>query len=217
MKTCIKCNISQDFESFHRDKSRSDGIYPVCKSCKKEKAKVYYKQKSKRVLEQQKAYYQENKVFRAEYSKNYYSRNTEACKERVRRYKETNKKLLTKNRRAYEARRVRKDSLFKLKKKISSLFRNSFKNKGFSKSSKTAQLLGCSFEELQKHLKATFEMNYGLPFSWIDESLLHIDHIIPLAMAKTEEDLIKLNHYMNLQYLLAEDNLEKGDSLDWIL
>jgi len=59
-------------------------------------------------------------------------------------------------------------------------------------------------------LRGTFELNYGLPFNWVDTKLLHIDHIIPLVTAKTEEDVIKLNHYSNLQYLFAEDNLEKG-------
>lgn len=38
----------------------------------------------------------------------------------------------------------------------------------------------------------------------------HFDHIIPLASAKTEEELIKLNHYTNFQPLWAEDNLKKG-------
>ena len=91
----------------------------------------------------------------------------------------------------------------------------SFKLKGFKKTSKTAQILGCSFEEFHKHLKGTFEENYGIPFSQIDEKLLHIDHIIPLATAKTQEEVLKLNHYSNLQYLFAEDNLSKGASLEW--
>lgn len=46
---------------------------------------------------------------------------------------------------------------------------------------------------------------------------VHIDHIIPLATAKTEEDVIKLCHYTNLQLLKGEDNLSKGDKLDWKL
>ena len=38
----------------------------------------------------------------------------------------------------------------------------------------------------------------------------HLDHIIPLAIAKTEEEIIKLNHYTNFQPLWAIDNLKKG-------
>ena len=33
-----------------------------------------------------------------------------------------------------------------------------------------------------------------------------IDHIIPISMAKTEEDVIKLNHYSNLQPLCSKIN-----------
>ncbi len=38
----------------------------------------------------------------------------------------------------------------------------------------------------------------------------HIDHIIPLASAKTEEELKSLCHYTNLQPLWAKENLSKG-------
>ena len=33
-----------------------------------------------------------------------------------------------------------------------------------------------------------------------------IDHIIPLSSAETEEDVIKLNHYTNLQPLCSKLN-----------
>jgi hypothetical protein len=38
----------------------------------------------------------------------------------------------------------------------------------------------------------------------------HIDHIIPLATAKTEQDVYTLSHYTNLQPLWAKDNISKG-------
>jgi hypothetical protein len=46
--------------------------------------------------------------------------------------------------------------------------------------------------------------------SWENRRLWHIDHIIPLALAKNEDQLIKLNHYTNLRPLWAKDNLVKS-------
>lgn len=168
--------------AFYKDSSRSDGLSPVCKLCRKAISKTYYQENKQQIAKQQTQYYDENR-----------------------------KKIL-KKKAEYQKNRKLKDPLYKLSSNLRTLVKMSFINKGFSKSSKTAQILGCSFEEFQAHLRHTFEENYGIPFSWIDESLLHIDHIIPLCSAKTKEDLVKLNHYTNLQYLLADDNLEKGSS-----
>ncbi len=41
----------------------------------------------------------------------------------------------------------------------------------------------------------------------------HIDHIVPLSSAKTEEDVYKLCHYTNLQPLWSKDNMSKGSKL----
>ena len=45
--------------------------------------------------------------------------------------------------------------------------------------------------------------NYG-KFGW------HIDHIIPLDSANTEDEMYKLCHYTNLQPLWWSENLSKG-------
>ena len=37
-----------------------------------------------------------------------------------------------------------------------------------------------------------------------------IDHVVPLASAKTAEDMFALCYYTNLQPLWAKDNLRKG-------
>jgi hypothetical protein len=41
----------------------------------------------------------------------------------------------------------------------------------------------------------------------------HIDHIIPLASAKSEDELYKLSHYTNLQPLWWFENIAKSDKI----
>jgi hypothetical protein len=80
--------------------------------------------------------------------------------------------------------------------------------RGHSKSDSTINMLGCTIEELWKHLESKFKPgmtkeNHG---KW------HVDHIIPCAifdLSKPEEQ-IKCFHYTNLQPLWAIDNIRKG-------
>ncbi len=106
--------------------------------------------------------------------------------------------------------RLKTDALFKLKCNIRTIVRASLKRGFTKKSKKTEEIIGCSFHELKQHFESRFEPwmnweNYGryngeLNYGW------DIDHIIPLRTAKTEEELISLNHYTNLQPLCGYTN-----------
>jgi 5-methylcytosine-specific restriction endonuclease McrA len=73
-------------------------------------------------------------------------------------------------------------------------------------------LVGCDFKTLQQHLEETWRLNYGTVYNG---EPIHIDHKIPLACATTEDEVLRLSLYTNLQYLKPEDNLLKSDKLDW--
>ena len=49
--------------------------------------------------------------------------------------------------------------------------------------------------------------------SWNVIDNIHIDHIIPVSSAKNENEMILLNHYLNLQPLWAKENMSKGAKL----
>lgn len=78
-------------------------------------------------------------------------------------------------------------------------------NFGRLKSSKD----GCSPEFLKEHLERQFVEG----MTWENRNEWHIDHIIPLSSAKTEDELYELCHYTNLQPLWAEDNLKKSNKV----
>ena len=71
----------------------------------------------------------------------------------------------------------------------------------------------CGPDELLVHLLLSLEeeerVNYlSCPTDY------HVDHIVPLAIADTEEKVKELTHYSNLQLLLAVENLKKGKKYD---
>jgi hypothetical protein len=69
-----------------------------------------------------------------------------------------------------------------------------------SKKSSSEDMLGCSIKELMVYLKRCPNTNE------------HIDHICPCSQAQNEEELIRLQHYMNLRILDKTTNLSKSDS-----
>jgi hypothetical protein len=77
-------------------------------------------------------------------------------------------------------------------------------------------IIGCNPIELKNRLEFLFEDwmswdNYGYGKNkWV------IDHKIPLSSAKNIDDLYSLCHYTNLQPLSWEDNMKKGNKLNYI-
>jgi len=81
---------------------------------------------------------------------------------------------------------------------------------GYAKTSKSQNILGCTFEEFKIHLESKFEpwMNWSNYGNWNGypkeiNCAWDIDHIIPISTANTIEEILKLNHYTNLQPLCS--------------
>lgn len=183
-KTCTKCNTTKSLGDFSKDCSKKDGVRPVCKSCNK----AYYSENKNQILERVSTYYHDNK----DRSKAYYHRNKEHIKKR---------------RNAYQKNKIQNDSLYALRMRISSLFRCSFKDSGYSKKSKTHEILGCSYDDFKVHIENKFLEG----MSWDNRSEWHLDHITPVSWGQTEEEIIALNHYTNFQPLWAIDNIKKSN------
>ncbi len=113
------------------------------------------------------------------------------------------------------------DPLYKLTTSIRASIRHSLKNKGYTKKSRTYQILGCSFEDFKQHIEKQFEpwmnwANHGLYNGEFDYGWDY-DHKIVISSAKTEEDIIRLNHYTNFQPLCTYKNrVLKRNNSDYI-
>ena len=171
----------------------------------KEYARTHKEQIAKRYKEWAKA----NAERLAEYSKQYRRVNAEIISEKRRLKDKENRPRIN----AYIKNKRATDPLFKLSTQVRGLIRISLKNRGYGKDTHTYDILGCDYETLWQHLKKSWLDNYGT--EWNGEPY-HIDHIIPLATAKTEQEVKDLCYYKNLQMLKPRDNLVKNKYLSWL-
>ena len=218
-KKCNKCGEIKPLAKFSKEKNTKDGRQRQCKGCNKryrEENKVailgakkrYYKENKVAILGAKKQQYEENKVDRVEYQKRYNEKNKVDIAEYQKRRYEKNKGAIIEQKKHYQKERRATDPLYRLTCNIRGLIRSSFRNGGFNKKSKTAEILGCSFEEFHRHIEAQFTDD----MSWQRMGEIHIDHRLPLSAANTEEELLVLNHHRNLQPLWATENMAKSDN-----
>ena len=111
-------------------------------------------------------------------------RNPEKCREKKQRWRQRHKELCSLS---YLAERLRK-TLHAVLKQYDT-----------SKPEHTLELIGCSVREFYEYIGERPTEDAQL------------DHICPNAQATTKEELIKLQHYTNFQWLDPISNLQKRD------
>ena len=223
-KKCSICGFEKVLSEYYSDKRNKNGKMSHCKSCDKLKNKKYRENNKDKEKERKNNWREKNiekiKIYNENYkqknddkinnrNKIYYLNNKDKIKDYNKFYRQINKDKIKEINKNYKEKRFKIDKIFKLRHNVSNLIRNTFRN-GFNKNSKTHEILGCSYEEFKLYLESKFEPwmnwdNYGkyngkLNYGW------DIDHVIPSSSATTEEELVKLNHYSNLQPLCSYVN-----------
>lgn len=220
-KICKKCNELKDINSFSKQNTNKDEYKNTCKLCVNEYGKNYRNKnitkerersnnyyicnKSKRL-----AYFEKNKDNKNKYATEYRKKNKDKISEKQKKNYLKNKEIIKKKNYEYYKMKMVTDSIFKLKKQLRGLIRDSLKSKGIKKQNKTIEILGCTIEEFKQHLESKFEpwMNWDnkglyngeLNYGW------DIDHITPSSSGLSYDEIIKLNHYTNLQPLCGKIN-----------
>jgi hypothetical protein len=143
--------------------------------------------------------------------KKYFKNNKEKLKEYYRVYNQINKDERVKYQKKYIKKRLKEDNLYKFKNNIRSNVRTSFtrrKNK-LNKNTTIEFVLGCTLDEFINYIQSKFTK--GMTFK--NHGKWHLDHIIPLCNANTQEEITNLCHYTNYQPLWAEENLSKSKKI----
>jgi hypothetical protein len=228
-KTCTSCNQTKPISNFYKDKIRNV-YFSICNHCRWAKAKERYipkvkeftcdycgkvfitnrtqtRRKSKFCSTQcqRKTSYIKNKETINNNSKRNYYKNLDKVTKRHFEWRKNNSKKI----RDYFNHRMKTDPMFACKQKTRDLVMKAFKRQGWTKKSRTLEIIGCSYEQFRQHLESQFVEGMTM----LNHGRWHIDHKIPLATAKTEADVIRLCHYTNLQPLWAIDNIRKGSKV----
>ena len=199
-KICSKCKLEKDVCEFYKH-SKYPNIYRgQCKKCMNNNSLSYYSNNKEKIKEQSKIYVIKNSEKIKKRRKLYVEKNPNLYKDWVKKNKEHRKNYI---------KNYNSNPISKLKNSLRSRI-NELMNKKYN-NPRTIDLVGCDYEFLITYIESKFITgmswdNYGY-YGW------HLDHIIPLSSAKTEEELRKLWHYTNLQPLWAEDNLKKSNKI----
>ena len=240
MKVCKKCNLKKTYEEFFNNKNEKDGKNSYCKECEKNRKKLYreknkdilnekarewrknnldrYNENMNRYLEknphmtskERARKYREKQEWRDKFNEScrkYYLKNIEEERKKRREYYFKNKEKERKKNDEWRKNKLKTDGFFRMKRRLRERIRDYMKGNHIGK--KTKEIVGLDYKEFKTYISNKFTEN----MNWDNYGDWHLDHIIPLCEAKTEEDLFKLNHYTNLQPLWAEDNLKKNRKL----
>jgi len=194
MKICSQCNIEKELDEYHK---KGDSTRPNCKMCVLSNNKLYRKNNKAKIKEIKKTYYatDEGKKCLRDCSKRYSEKHKDEIRERNR---ETH--------RIYCNNRYKNDIIYRLTVSVRTLISKSFRNK-YKKPKKSINILGCTIENFRLHIENQFVEG----MTWDNHGEWHLDHIKPISWAKTEDEVVEYNHYLNFKPMWAIDNIKKGN------
>ena len=202
-KKCAVCNKELIISKFHKHQHK------YCSA--KCRNTAYYINNKQQVKLKVNEYRKNNNEVIKQKKREYYLKNAKTICEKSIEYSKKNRDHLRDVAREYCAKRSKIDPMFKFKRKARNFIKDSFRRTGFSKSIKAETILGCTINEFKHYIEK--QLPIGKSLLDLGRYGFHIDHKIALATAKTQEDVIKLCHYTNLQPLWHTDNLRKKDKV----
>ena len=205
-KKCTKCGEVKSLDEFNNDKNTKDSKSFYCKLCTKEYRKIhgkkYYQKHKEKLNAKSRLYYKNNKEKLNQRAEEYRKKN----KDKILLHYKNNKEKKLKYLKKYLKERRKIDPIFKLRGCISSNICKALKAQGYTKNTKTFNILKCEYDFFIEFLNgvASNGYTYGV-------GNLHLDHVIPISLAETEDEAILLSHYSNYQLLSADENIVKGN------
>lgn len=230
-KTCTKCGAEKPHAYFPKDKTRQDGRFPWCRSCKSDAAKSLHRKNPEqarlRAARRREQKPEAMKDWRAAnqdriraYNVDWYWSRRDEERERETRWRRDNPhycaEYYARNReriRAY-SRRLRSVPKARLDNAISRAIHHALR--GEKRGRTWESLVGYSIDDLMRHLEQSFLP--GMTWENYGKGGWHVDHRIPKSAFNYERaehiDFKRAWALDNLQPMWEPDNLAKGARLD---
>lgn len=211
-KKCKKCFEVKLLSDFYRGKLQKDGFRTKCKACEN-KAENEHRKKPEVILQRNRTRTarlampvkpgQKRKAteFSAEKKAEIYQRHLVWKAKNPDKYRDRKKKDHCR-------------PLVKFQNGVRASIHKALNKKGFLKTSRTTQILGCDWIQFKEHIEKQFLS--GMDWNLMGAKI-HIDHITPISTAKTEDEVIALNHFTNLRPMWAVENLKKSNKITHLI
>lgn len=177
----------------------------VCNICAKEKSIDFFEYRKDKNSYRNTCKECRNKKRRENYEKN----KTEINEKRRENYEKNKVEINEKRRKSKEVKN--ENPKLKLRAQIIKTIDKSFERKGLKREKKIEEILGCSIDKEVENLLFTYKAIYKK--EWDGKEAVNIDHILPLWMANTLDEVEKACSSGNLQLLTKKDNHIKGGKL----
>ncbi len=184
--------------------------------------KKYREENKEKIKALHKAWRDTNREHLNEKQREKYNENPKAFKERKDRYVQSHQEQVKESRARYKRENRQKCTDYQRNKRQSDpvyKFRTSFvhlmclyrKKTRYTGTKGTWEMVGCDFDTFLTHVQSQFEDGMTLENYGHGEGKWNIDHIIPISVAKTNDDIERLNHYSNLRPMWSLDNYKKSN------
>jgi hypothetical protein len=123
-------------------------------------------------------------------------------------YRKDNKVKLNAYANNYCIQKNKTNSNFRLTKVLRSRIYYAIKSVNWEGNYNREDLLGGDINTVKAYIESLFKEG----MNWENQGKWHIDHILPIGVCDSQEEIIARCHYKNLQPLWAIDNLKKGST-----
>lgn len=205
---CRVCTNKYDNErrkrKYHEDENYRNELKR--KRAERDKLKKSISEEDWKLLKENRKKLKDNDDYRKELNRKRYERMKRKMLIDEEYRKRINRKSTVRKRKKYH-----NDHVYKLRSHMKTTIKQIIKKRfGAPKSGPTAEILGLCSVEFFNYIESLFQDG----MTWDNRSEWHIDHIVPVSVAQTIDEVKYLNHYTNLRPMWGEENISKGDKID---